>query len=86
MDLDTESKDLKVWLTKLRLIKCSHKEYFRCVFIDIEITLQSRLYSMKPTTVRKNNIHKSGKTRKTCIPMLTVVISGSGIVRDFHFH
>lgn len=41
---------------------------------------------MRPTTVRKNNICKSGENEKGHIPMLKVVIPGSGIVGDFNFH
>lgn len=41
---------------------------------------------MRPTTVRKNNIRKNGENEKGHIPVLTVVISGSGIVGDFNFH
>lgn len=58
------------------------------MFTGIENTVQNRLYSMRPTTVKKkkkNKIYKNGKIRKDICRMLTVVISGTGVMEDFHF-
>lgn len=55
------------------------------MFIDIESTLPNKLYSMRPTTVRKSNLYKHGKNQKGYMPNVNNAYPGSGIIGDFYF-